>query len=54
LRELGSHKFNEFAAMALFWLFAEVAVNPRVIAEYVFSGSIPGFYTHVEYIKLAP
>jgi len=54
LREIGDHKFTEFAEMALFWLFAEVAVNPRVIAEYVFPGSIPGFYTHLEYIKLAP
>jgi hypothetical protein len=51
---IGDHKFNEFAEMALFWLFAEAAVNPRVIAEYVFPGSIPGFYTHLEYIKLAP
>ena len=23
-------------------------------SEYVFPGSIPGFYTHLEYIKLAP
>jgi len=54
LRELGDHKFNEFAEMALFWLFAEAAINPRVVAEYVFPGSIPGFYTHLEYVKLAP
>lgn len=54
LRELGDHKFNEFAGMALFWLFAEAAVNPRVIAEYVFPGRIPGFYTHLAYVKLAP
>src|SRR3989441_272609 len=54
LREIGDHKFTEFAEMPLFWLCAEVAVNPRVIAEYVFPGSIPGFYTHLEYIKLAP
>ena len=54
LREIGDHKFNEFAEIALFWLFAEVAVNPRVIEEYVFPGSIPGFYTHLEYIKLVP
>ena len=54
LREIGDHKSTEFAEMPLFWLFAEVAVNPRVIAEYVFPGSIPGFYTHLEYIKLAP
>ena len=28
LREIGDHKFNEFTEMALFWLFAEAAVNP--------------------------
>lgn len=54
LREIGDHKFNEFAEMPMFWLFAEAAVNPHVIAEYVFPGTITGFYTHLEYIKLAP
>ena len=29
LREIGDHKFNEFAEMPLFWLFAEAAVNPK-------------------------
>jgi peptide/nickel transport system substrate-binding protein len=50
LREIGDHKFSEVAEMPLFWLFAEAAVNPRVIAEYVFPGSIAGFYTHLEYL----
>lgn len=54
LRELGDHKFYEFAELPLFWLYAEAAVNPRVIKEYTFPGTIPGFYTHLEYIKLAP
>jgi len=53
LREIGDHKFNEFADMPLFWLFAEAGVNPKYIAEYVFPGSITGFFTHLEYIKLA-
>src|SRR5713101_5587746 len=52
LREIGDHKFNEFADMPLFWLFAEAGVNPKYIAEYTFPGSITGFFTHVEYIKL--
>ncbi|MGH8058448.1 MAG: ABC transporter substrate-binding protein, partial [Candidatus Entotheonellia bacterium] len=52
LREIGDHKFSEFAEMPLFWLFAEAAVNPRVVAEYVFPGVITGFYTHLEYVKL--
>jgi ABC-type transport system substrate-binding protein len=54
LREIGDHKFNEFADMPLFWLNADAAVNPKYIAEYTFPGSITGFYTHLEYIKLAP
>jgi ABC-type transport system substrate-binding protein len=54
LRQIGDHKFNEFADIPLFWLFAEAAVNPKYIAEYVFPGIITGFFTHLEYIKLAP
>jgi len=54
LREIGDHKFTEFAEMPIFWLFAEAAVNPKYIAEYVFPGVITGYFTHLEYIKLAP
>jgi hypothetical protein len=54
LREMGDHKFNEFADIPMFWLLAEAAVNPKFIAEYVFPGSITGFFTHLEYLKLAP
>jgi len=53
LREIGDHKFTEFAAMPLFWLYAEVTVNPKYVVEYVFPGVITGFFTHLEYIKLA-
>jgi len=53
LREIGDHRFNEFSDIPLFWFSAEAAVNPRFIAEYVFPGIITGFYTHLEYIKLA-
>jgi ABC-type transport system substrate-binding protein len=54
LQEIGDHKFNEFAEIPLFWLFAEAAVNPKYIAEYVFPGVITGYFTHLEYVKLAP
>jgi ABC-type transport system substrate-binding protein len=54
LREIGDHKFNEFAHMPMFWLFAEATVNPKSIAEYVFPGVITGYFTHFEYVKLAP
>ena len=53
LREIGDHKLTNFSEMPLFWLFAEVAVNPKYVAEYVFPGVITGFFTHLEYVKLA-
>jgi hypothetical protein len=40
--------------MPMFWLRAEAGVNPKYIAEYTFPGSITGFFTHLEYVKLAP
>src|SRR5262244_3452590 len=54
LREIGDHKFTEFADIPMFWLFAEATVNPKYVAEYVFPGVITGYFTHLEYIKLAP
>ena len=54
LRDIGDHKFAEFAEMPLFWLFTEATVNPKHIAEYVFPGVITGYYTHLEYVKLRP
>src|SRR5215475_1791745 len=54
LREIGDHKFNEFAEIPLFWLYADATVNPKYIAEYTFPGVITGYFTHLEYVKLAP
>jgi Bacterial extracellular solute-binding proteins, family 5 Middle len=54
LREIGDHKFTEFAEIPLFWLYAEAAVNPKYIAEYTFPGIITGYFTHLEYVKVAP
>jgi peptide/nickel transport system substrate-binding protein len=53
LRQIGDHKFEEFAEIPLFWLFAEATVNPKYIAEYTIPGVITGFFTHLEYVKLA-
>ena len=53
LREIGDHKFDAFAEIPMFWLFAEAAVNPKYIAEYAFPGVITGSFTHLEYIKVA-
>jgi peptide/nickel transport system substrate-binding protein len=54
LREIGDHKVREFAEIPMFWLYAEAAVNPKYIAEYTFPGIITGYFTHLEYVKLAP
>lgn len=54
LREIGDHKVQEFAELPMFWLYADAAVNPRYIAEYTFPGTITGYFTHLEYVKLAP
>jgi peptide/nickel transport system substrate-binding protein len=53
LREIGDHKFNEFAEIPMFWLYADAAVNPKYIAEYTFPGIITGYFTHLEYVKVA-
>jgi hypothetical protein len=29
-------------------------VNPKFIADYEFPGTIVGYFTHLEYIRLAP
>ncbi len=53
LREIGDHGFTEFASIPLFFLYADATVNPKYVAEYTFPGVITGFFTHLEYVKLA-
>ena len=53
LREIGDHKVDEFAEIPMFWLDAEAVVNPKHIAEYTFPGVITGYFTHLEYVRLA-
>jgi ABC-type transport system substrate-binding protein len=54
LREIGDHKVDEFAEIPMCWLDAEAVVNPKYIAEYTFPGVITGYFTHLEYVRLAP
>jgi hypothetical protein len=54
LREIGDQKFFAFTDLPIYWLFAEAAVNPKYIAEYVFQAVVTGFFTHLAYMKLAP
>ena len=54
LREIGDHKFAEFAEIPMYWMRAEIMVNPKYIAEYVFPGTVTGIYSHLEFIKITP
>ena len=53
LRQMGDAMFDRHMHVPLFWLPAEIAVNPKFIGEWVFPGSITGTWTHVENIKPA-
>ncbi|MBM3925876.1 MAG: ABC transporter substrate-binding protein [SAR202 cluster bacterium] len=53
LKEIGEHKFAQFAEIPMYWLFTEVAVNPKVIGNYSFTGTVTGIYSHLEFIELA-
>ena len=50
-REIGDHKFNNFASMPLHWLYHQIAVNPEIVAEYNFPGTAGWNFSHLETIK---
>mgnify|MGYP003335377178 CR=1 FL=1 len=53
-RKWGDMAFDRQGNMPLFWLPAEIIVDPNIVRDYVFPGSISGTYTHFEYIKANP
>ena len=53
LREMGNAMYDRHMHVPLFWLPAEIVVNPRVVGDWVFPGSITGTWTHVHNIKAA-
>jgi peptide/nickel transport system substrate-binding protein len=52
-QEIGDHLFEEFTAIPLFWLYNEVAVNPKVVAEWTYPGLGGGRSTHYHLLKAA-
>ena len=52
-RELGNMTYDAHQAIPLFLLPAQAVVDPTVVADYQFSGTLTGTYTNVEYIKPA-
>jgi ABC-type transport system substrate-binding protein len=54
LREIGDIIYYEHAMIQMFGLDAEIVVNPKYIANYVFPGLMSGYYTHLEHIETVP
>jgi ABC-type transport system substrate-binding protein len=52
-QEIGDHLFEEFSAIPLFWLYNEVAVNPKVVAEWTYPGLGGGRSTHYHLLQAA-
>ncbi len=52
-RALGEAIFTRHSDIPLFWLPVEVVVNPKIVADYVFPGSLSDVWTHIENVKAA-
>jgi len=52
--QAGELMFQKQMSVPLFWLPAEAVVNPKIVGDYLFPGSISGTWTHVQNIKPAP
>ncbi len=53
LRRLGDRSFALNQSVPLFWLPAKIAIDPNVVADYVFPGNISGTWTHLYNIRAA-
>jgi ABC-type transport system substrate-binding protein len=52
-REIGDHLFEEFSTIPLISIHNEVAVNPKVVAEWTYPGPGAGRSTHFHLLKAA-
>ncbi len=53
-RQVGDTALPRFVNITLFWLPVEASINPKIVAGWVYPGTITGGYTHVWNIKPAP
>ena len=51
IREVGDLSFNLHANVPLWYLPAQVTVDPKIIADYTWNGTEHGTFTHLEEIK---
>lgn len=52
-REVGRIMYDQHREIPLFWIPVEVAVDPKVVADYYYPGAITGAWTHVYNFKAA-
>jgi ABC-type transport system substrate-binding protein len=50
-REMGEMAFVNHVVIPLFWLPTKIVVDPKVIAEWGFSGGLVGLWSHTEYAE---
>jgi peptide/nickel transport system substrate-binding protein len=50
-REIGDHLFEEFTTIPLLSIYSEVAVNPKMVAEWTYPGPGAGRSTHFHLLK---
>ena len=53
LKSIGDFGFNEFWDVPLWYVPLEVAVNPKIVADYTFPGMVHGGWSHFETLKAA-
>jgi ABC-type transport system substrate-binding protein len=50
-RQIGEILFTRHTNSPLYWTSAQAVVNPNIVSDYTWPGSISGTWTHTEYIK---
>ena len=50
-REIGEHKFTEYAELPMFYTPVEAIIDPAVVAEYKIPGTHGDLFTHLEFVK---
>ena len=52
-REYGDIVYDNFINLNLYWLPAEVVVNPAVVSDFIWPGALSGFWSHFWLLKSA-
>ncbi len=51
LRQIGDLAFGEYMGIYLYWIPAQLVINPEFVASYNFPGSLSAIWTHYELLK---